>query len=1035
MLTLRRCVMLAAILLLPVTLSCPGDKQRPPSAGIALVDAEGAPLREVQTGASVQVSLAGLRPAEPYTIVLSDTGGALVSWARLTSDAVGAIAPFVLWYHTGIVGCTRGTEQLRGPHWFQSFEEAGRALAGRALRLEVRDRRQQVVATDSLPLASAPRLPVLHAGNQAGCFLSSVAEGKEDVYAVGRDFPAGSIVEVYLVPAQTRWPLRAPLRDIRGRNRTRAVLTVRLGANETGFVARLWTAAETRVGSYDLIARHYLEGQDRAEWDFLEAGDVVAFDATSGFVVQEIWGVDPHLTEEIAGRRLSSYPYFEHVNGFAKGQDVWGAIDPKKKPASNPYTYAAWYVVDHKTTWNDGDALVDVTGGAEVTPIQPGCINGTVTRLWAAAAPGAVGPGTPSKAYDVVIDFGNFTPGSPVTANGVYTIDVDFIDRAETEGFFIIDDPTALGAFPVGSVDLDQGCNYTLNTTVSWTNDFVTTPVTVTLLDPKSTHEPCNNSADPLYNPTYAARMLARIKYPKAPGPSTAVASGGPFPLVLFLHGQQGFGVAGWTGYDYVLELLASHGFIAMSIDGNDYLDATIVARGELIREYLRRMRARNAAGAPAIGGVSFVGTLDLSKVVIVGHSRGGEAVVAASELQRVAPDVGYTIGGVVAISPIQGVGHWISPPDPSIIMRLKNVPYLVMHGAKDGDVSDFAGMRTYDRAGPFETPGTTPRQMVFIRDANHDFFNSSWITAGGLSLCTCDRVPNPLLPAQQQAAAKIYIRAFVEAYVHNKREYLHYFTSVIPPSVAPPIEVVTSYHPPAADRFPIDHHEETNQVLRSATANTMGGTVTPTSLDVPAAGPFPGVTFNEYQLRDGVPAAGLRISSDPAAGGDATGTIATSFPHSTHGAVAGWNASGDTYSTVIPASCTVGGTTFADCRAQAANYTHLSFRVTQVYRAGGGPNPVGLPQDFTVSVSDSDGDASYPIPLSYYTKLPYPWEAELTSGPSGPKSVMRTVRIPLAAFTVNSSQVNLNKLQTITFRFTRTTTGEIALDDIELVK
>lgn len=33
----------------------------------------------------------------------------------------------------------------------------------------------------------------------------------------------------------------------------------------------------------------------------------------------------------------------------------------------------------------------------------------------------------------------------------------------------------------------------------------------------------------------------------------------------------------------------------------------------------------------------------------------------------------------------------------------------------------------------------------------------------------------------------------------------------------------------------------------------------------------------------------------------------------------------------------------------------------------------------------------------------------------------MRTVRIPLAAFTVNSSQVELAKLKTITFRFDRT--------------
>ena len=1011
--------------------------KQPPEGGeesveINLVGGDGAPLQEIAVASNVETSLAGLRPSTMYDIVLESEAGELVSWARQTTDPAGEIPAFVLWFQTGVIGCTRGTEALEGPFWFRSFEEAQQTLAGGDLRLSVRHLDRREVASVSLPIAAEAEGPTLHAGTEAGCLLNSAIEGKEDVYAVGKNFPAGSTVEIYLTPAQRRWRLREPLRDIRGANRSPSVLTVQLAADQADFVALLWTAAETRVGSYDLVARHYLPGEDHIEWDFLEAGDVVSYQTTSGFVVQQVWGQDPHLSEDVAGRVINRFPYFEHVDGFAKGQDVWGAIDPKKKPASNPYTYAAWYVVDHKATWSDGDTLNDVTGGAEVTPVQPGCINGTWTRLWQNPAPAGLGPANPTQAYDVVIDFGNFTPGSVVTAPGTYTIDVDFIDRVNMEGFFLIDDPTAQGQHPVGSVDLNQGCDYALNKTVSWTNDFVTTPVSIPLVDPLSSwREPCNKSGDPLYDPVHSARILARIKYPKAPS-STAVASGGPFPLVLFLHGQQGFGVAGWEGYDYLLTLLASHGFIAMSIDGNDFLDADIPARGELIREYLRRMRDRNASGGAAIAGVSFVGKIDLSKTVVVGHSRGGEAVVAAHELQRVSPDSGYAIAGVVSIAPINGVGHWMSP---QIIMRLKDVPYLILHGAKDGDVSDFQGMRIYDRAEPFGAPGNTPRQMVFIKDANHDFFNSKWITSGGLSLCTCDRVPNPLDPAQQQAAAKIYIHAFVEAYVRGKTEYLNYFTGVIPPSVSPPIEVVTSYHAAAPDRLVVDHHEEPNQTARTAVKNTLGGNVTPTSLNLPSSGTFPGLTFNEYQLLADLPSTSLRIASDPGHATDATTTINASFPHHTHGAVLGWNASGDAYATEIPASCTVGSTTFSDCRGQVPNYRYLSFRVGQVYRAGDTQNPANLPQDFSLRAADSDGDSSPQIRLSSYASLPYPWEAEATSGDNGPKSVMRTVRIPLTAFTVNSSQVDLNKLQTITFLFNRTVKGEVALDDIELVK
>lgn len=1001
------------------------------TAQIRLVDADGTPVREIELASNLQASLSGLQPSTTYDIVLESDEKALVSWARLTTDLRGSISPFVIWYQTGIIGCTRGTESLEGPFWFRSFEDAQKALAGKAFQLSVRDLEGKEISSVKVPVATRiGERPTIFAGTKAGCLLNSVIEGKEDVYAVGKNFPAGSIVQIYLVRAQRLWKLREPLRDIRGPNRSSSVLTVRLAPDQTDFIVLVWSASETQLGSYDFITRHYLPGEDHIEWDFLEAGDMVTYRSTSGFVVQQLWGMDPHLSEDIAGRKIYRSPWFEYVDGFAKGQDVWGAIDPKKKSTSNPYTYAAWYVVDHKATWADGDSLVDVTGGAEVTPIQPGCINGNWTRLWQNPSPPGLGPTSPSKSYDVVIDFGNFTPGSVITAPGTYTIDVDFIDRVDMEGFFVIDDPTALGSHPIGTVDMNLGCDYALNKTVNWTNNFVTTPVSISLLDPQTAYEPCNNPSDPLYNANQTARILARIKYPKD-SLSTQVASGGPFPLVLFIHGQQGFGVEGWKGYDYLLDLLASHGFIAMSIDSNDFLDASMASRGELVREYLRRMRDHNAPGGSSINGVSFIGKIDLSKSVIAGHSRGGEAVAAAYELQRVSPDTGYGIGGVIAIAPMQAIGRWTSEPE--IILRLRDVPYLIIHGARDGDVHDFQGLRTYDRADPFEAPSNSSRQMVYIKDANHDFFNEKWITSTGESAYSGDRDPSTLAPQQQQAAAKIYIRAFVEAYIHGKKEYLNYFTGVIPPSVSPPISVVTSYHPAAPDRLVIDHHEESDQSLRSAAQNTMGGLVTPTSLDLPQTTTFPGLNFDEYQLRAFVPLEKLRISSDPAYvdpdstppdKSDTTVTINNTFPHSTHGAVLGWNAGSDSYSTEIP----------ANQRTLVPNYTHLSFRVGQVYRATDNQNPAGLDQDFALQVTDSDNDSSAQIWISSYTSLPYPYQSNY-HGWSDPKSVMRTVRIPLAAFTVNSSQVDLNKLQKITFFFNRTAKGEICLDDIEFVK
>ena len=148
-----------------------------------------------------------------------------------------------------------------------------------------------------------------------------------------------------------------------------------------------------------------------------------------------------------------------------------------------------------------------------------------------------------------------------------------------------------------------------------------------------------------------------------------------------------------------------------------------------------------------------------------------------------------------------------------------------------------------------------------------------------------------------------------------------------------------------------------------------------------------------------------------------------------------GWNNTGDSYTTEIPASCTVGGTTYTDCRAQVPNYTHLSFRVTQVFRDTDNQNPANSSQDFSVIATDSDNDSSPAIRISSYRAIPFAWDAKMTSGSRGPKSVMRTVRIPLASFTVNSSNVDLNKLKSIKFLFDRTAKGEIAVDDIQLVR
>jgi len=96
-------------------------------------------------------------------------------------------------------------------------------------------------------------------------------------------------------------------------------------------------------------------------------------------------------------------------------------------------------------------------------------------------------------------------------------------------------------------------------------------------------------------------------------------------------------------GYLYLCELLASHGIIAATIDVNFLNGGNFGendARAIVHLEHLKQFRVWNAkAGHPLSG------KIDLNRLMIVGHSRGGEGVGHASFFNRLAaiqPDAAH---------------------------------------------------------------------------------------------------------------------------------------------------------------------------------------------------------------------------------------------------------------------------------------------------------------------------------------------------------------------------------------------------------
>ncbi|RRQ48328.1 hypothetical protein DZC72_11455 [Maribacter algicola] len=254
----------------------------------------------------------------------------------------------------------------------------------------------------------------------------------------------------------------------------------------------------------------------------------------------------------------------------------------------------------------------------------------------------------------------------------------------------------------------------------------------------------------------------------------------GPFPLALVVHGNHSMIDYSDDGYGYLGNLLASRGIITVSIDENfvnghwsgDFRGKEMPVRAWLLLKHLEQWQQWNNDSAHELSG-----KVDMENIMLMGHSRGGEAVTIAGGYNRlpvfpdnakVPFDFNFNIKGIVSIAPTD------YRYDRKIV--LKDVNYLSLQGSYDSDEASFWGLRPYRRL-QFTDSVSRFKAGVYVHHANHGQFNSTWGKSDfGAPMKWLLNLKPLLMAEEQQQVAQVYISAFAESVLKGNDTYLPIF-------------------------------------------------------------------------------------------------------------------------------------------------------------------------------------------------------------------------------------------------------------------
>lgn len=141
--------------------------------------------------------------------------------------------------------------------------------------------------------------------------------------------------------------------------------------------------------------------------------DAVDGQLPTGIVVQEVHTGGPIYAQ------LASHNDYTYTNNFKVGDKIFIWLNPGIILNQNS-RYVLKYILEHTELWTDGMAIVDITGGVELDPVQEGCVNEGLILVWLLAQEGV---------YDILLD---------INGNGIYDEGIDVLDGGPGGPGFIV---------------------------------------------------------------------------------------------------------------------------------------------------------------------------------------------------------------------------------------------------------------------------------------------------------------------------------------------------------------------------------------------------------------------------------------------------------------------------------------------------------------------------------------------------------------------------------------------------------------------